>query len=147
MILGCNHSMRPGSVGHAQASTQVVRVSDAIEHQQQGRSLQLVQQFIKRASLCHGLDQCGHALVTMAASQLGQAQSIGFDQAHARLFGAGDELAHTGITPTGLEIDFHHGRGRRLQANPHCMEAKKYFVCGHKPRLSCLHSLLGQVMR
>ena len=83
----------------------------------------------------------------MAASQLGQTQTIGFNEAHACFFGARDELAHAGIAPTGLEIDLHNGIGRRLQAHPHRVEAKKYFVCGHKPRLSCLHSLLGQVMR
>ena len=129
MVLGRNHGMRTGPIGHPQASAQVVRIGDAIEHQQQRRLVtgQAVQQIVQRSHLGQRLDPRDHALVAMVATQLGQAQAVGLDQSNIRLFGALDELAHARIAAGRLEIDFDDGGGRRLEAHADGVKAVQHF--------------------
>jgi hypothetical protein len=101
MVLGGDHGVGAGAVGHPQARAQVVRVGHAVQHQQQrlGRAgfLQLLKQFIQRLDLGQHVDPGDHTLVAVAAAHLGQAQAVGFNQADAGLAGPVSELAHARI--------------------------------------------------
>ena len=102
MVLGRDHSVGASAVGHTQASPQVVRIGDTVEHQQQRRftaGLQLVQQIIQRCGLLDRLHPRGHTLMTMTARQLGDAQTVGFDQANTRLARAVKKLPHALVAP------------------------------------------------
>ena len=125
----------PAAFGHTQAGTQVVRVGYAVQHQNQrgcallGRErgiggLQLFQQFVQRMLLRQGLHARRHTLVAVAAAQFGQALTVGFDQPHTTLFGALQKLAHAGIAPVGLEMDFDNGGWRGLETHAQGMKAE-----------------------
>src|SRR5450830_1875253 len=62
-----------------------------------------------------------------AAGQLGQAQAVGLDQAHAGFAHALQELAHARITARGLEVDFDDGLGRGLEPHAHGVKAEQHF--------------------
>jgi hypothetical protein len=51
MVLGRDHGVGAGAVGDPQAGAQIVRIGDAIQHQQQRRALHSVQQVIQRMRL------------------------------------------------------------------------------------------------
>ncbi len=120
--------MRAGTVGHAQAGAQVVRIGHAVEHQQQrlldAVGLQLFEQLVERMDLRDGFHAGGHALVPVAAGELGDAQRIGFDEARSRLLRALEELAHARVAPRGLVVDLDDGLRRGLQAHAHGVEAE-----------------------
>ena len=121
--------MRPCPIGHAQTRAQVVRIGHAIQHQQQ-RDLafrQLVEVVIQGMALQQSLDPGHHALVTVAATQLGQAQTIAGDDAHAAVLGALHELAHAHIAPAGIDMQFNNGLGSSFHAHTHRMETKNHF--------------------
>jgi hypothetical protein len=73
------------------------------------------------------LDQSHHPLVSVSTGQFGQAFSVRFDHAHARVTGFVDELAHAGIAPAELVMDFNDRLGGDLETNAHGMKAKQHF--------------------
>jgi hypothetical protein len=130
MVLRGNHGMGAGAIGHAQAGAEVVRVGDAVEHQQQRRlatGLHLLEQVVERRHLRHRLHPRRHALVPVAATELGQAHAVGLDQAHTRFLDPLDELAHAGVAPGGFEIDLDDGFRRGFQPHADGVEAEKDF--------------------
>src|SRR6218665_43129 len=126
----------PGAVGEAKAGPEVVRIGDGVEHQQQGRSaacgLELFQQFVERTDRRHGLHARGHALVAMAAGQLGDAHAVSLDQAGAGRAGAFEKLAHARVAPRGLVVDLDDRFGRGLQTHAHGVKAEQDFGAGHR---------------
>jgi hypothetical protein len=140
MILGRDHRMRSRAIGHAKARAEVVRIGHAVQHQQQRLAdavcLQLLQQFVQRMHLGHGLHASGHALVAMAASQLGKAFAVGLDQPDAGRLGAVEELAHARIAARGLVVDLDDGLGRGLHAHADGVEAEENFGGRHGAQLS-----------
>ena len=86
------------------------------------------QQVIERMVLGNRRHQSHHALVTVATGQFGQALTIRFDQAHARIAGLVDELPHAGVATRDLEMDFDNGLGGDLEANAYGMKAVQHFV-------------------
>ena len=131
MVLGCDHGLRAGAVGHPQAGAQVVRIGHAVEHQQQGLGragfFELLQQLIERGDLGHGIDSRHHALVAVAAAHLGQAQAVGLDQPGTGFAGAVGELAHPGVAARGIVKNFKNRLGRGFEANTDGMETEKNF--------------------
>ena len=89
---GRDHRVRAGAVGHAQAGAEVVRVGDAVEHQQQRVALDRVERVVERMAHRHRLDARHHALVAVRAAQLVQALVVAVDDLRAGLAGALDEL-------------------------------------------------------
>ena len=78
----------------------------------------------------HGLqggDARGHALVAMAAGQLGQPQAVGFDQPDVRFLGPLEELPHPGVLAGRVGVDLDDGLGRGLQAHAHGVEPEQDF--------------------
>ena len=68
-----------------------------------------------------------NALVAVAACQLGQTHAIGFDHAHTTFSHLLHKLAHAGIAPTGIDIDFNNGLRCGFETHAHGVEAEKYF--------------------
>jgi hypothetical protein len=99
--------------------------------------LQVFEQFVERGHLRHRLHPRRHALVAMAAAELGQAQAVGLDQAHTGLLDPLDELAHAGVAPGGFEIDLDDGFRRGFQPHAHGVEAEKDFGGRHGPIIDC----------
>ena len=97
-----------------------------------------VQQVVERGDLGQGLHPRGHALVAVAAAELGQAQAVGLDQSRTGLGGALQELAHARVAARRFEIDFDDGFRRGFQAHAHGMEAVKHFGRRHRPIIDCL---------
>jgi hypothetical protein len=64
----------------------------------------------------------------MTTGQLGQALTVRFDHAHARIAGLVDELAHARIATRDLVMDFDNGLGGDLEANANGMKAEQHFV-------------------
>ena len=128
MVLGRNHGMRPSAIGHTQTSTQVVRIGHAVQHQEQRRTFNRIQQIVQGVVLRDRGDHGHHALVTMATGQFGQTLTVRFDHAHARIAGLVDELAHARIASGDLVMDFNNGLGGDLEANAHGMKAEQHFV-------------------
>ena len=78
--------MRACTIGHAQAGAKVVWIGYAIEHQQQRRPFDGVQQFIERAGQRHMLGLGHYTLMTIGTTQAIQARHIGRNQAYTRGF-------------------------------------------------------------
>ena len=140
MVFGGDHGVCARTVGHTQACAQVVGVGHAVQHQEQGRAFHGVEQVVQRVVLRHGRDHRHHALVAVATGQLGQALTVRFDHAHARVSGLVDELAHARIAARDLVMDFNNGLGGDLEANAHGMKAEQHFGRRH-PRIIVGRSL------
>ena len=124
--------MGTSTVGHTQAGSQIVRIGHAVQHQQQRRLLQVVEQIVQRTLLADLADAGHHPLVAMAATQTRQAQAIGLDQVDVRLLGALQKLPHARIAPAGIKKYLDHRLRRHFEAHANGVEAKDDFVgCGH----------------
>ena len=140
MVLGGDHGVHASAIGHAQAGAQIVGVGHAVEYQQQRRldavGLKIFQQLIERTRVLDFFHACSDALMAMRASQLGDTQGIGFDQANAGFLGTVQKLAHARIAARGLEIDFDDGLGGGLQTHADGVKAEKNFGGRHRATLS-----------
>ena len=136
MVFGRYHRVHARAIGHPQAGAQVVRIGHAVQHQNEGIDpllwrqrglgrLQVLQQFVQGMHLLQGLHPRRHALVAMAAAELGQAHAVGLDQPHARFFGFVQKLAHACVAPGGLEVDFNNRLRGGFQAYAQRVEAKQ----------------------
>ena len=133
MVLGRDHRVRTRAIGHTQTGPQVVGVGHAVQHQQQRRlvvGLQLVQQIVERSGTLERVDARRHALVAVAAGQLGNAQAVGLDHPRTSLLRPLQELAHALVTPRRIDIDLDDGLRRRLQAHADGMETEQDFGGG-----------------
>ena len=61
------------------------------------------------------------------AGQTGQAGVVAVHELDARALHTLDELAHARVAPGGVHVHLDHGRGRRLQADSHGVEAEQHF--------------------
>ena len=134
--------MHTGTVCYPQTSTQVVRIGHSIEHQNQRLSallrwqfcvgrLQVFQQFVQRMHLGERVHPRHHTLVAVAASQPCQAHTVGLEQAHTYLLHPLDKLAHAGIAPGRVNVDFNDGFGCGLHTHAHGMKAEQCFGSRH----------------
>src|SRR6218665_3666 len=73
-----------------------------------------------------------HALVAMAAGQLGDAHAVSLDQAGAGRAGAFEKLAHARVAPRGLVVDLDDRFGRGVQTHAHGVKAEQDFGAGHR---------------
>ena len=105
-----------------------MRIGHPVKHQQQRWPFHAVEQIVQRVNLGNRGHHGHHTLMTMTPSQFGQAQTIGFNQAHARITGFVDELPHAGIAARDLVVDFNNGLGGDLEANAHGMKAEQHFM-------------------
>ena len=117
--------MSIGTLGSSDNRAQVVRIGHAIQHQQQRRRLQPIQQIVQRARALQLLHARGHALMARAARQAGQAQAIGLNHARARFLHTRQKLLHAGIAPRSVHINLDHGSRRDLEPHTHGMKAKQ----------------------
>ena len=119
-----DYGVCPCPVGYTQACAEIVRVGNAVEHEQQWWLLQAVEQVIERMA---GFNRCYpryYALVPVVASKAREAQAVGLDELHLRFFGALKKLPHAGIAPRGIEEYFCHCFGGGFQVDAYGMKAK-----------------------
>ena len=120
--------MRAGAVGDAQASTEVVRVGDAVENENErrlARRLDGVERVVERMTRGQRLDARDDSLVPIRAGETAQAMRVALDDAHAACQGALDQRAHALVTPARVDMNLDH-RGRRgLEAHRHRMESEQ----------------------
>jgi len=74
--------LRAGTVGHTQASAEVMRIGDAVEQQEQWRSFDRVEQFVKIARQRELADARDHALMAAGADHRVESLVVGLDDAH-----------------------------------------------------------------
>ena len=82
--------------------------------------------FVQRPHLGHGVHTGGHTLVAMAASQLGQTQTIGLDQAHTGFVGFFQKLTHARVMALGIEMDLADGGGGGLESHRDGVKAEQH---------------------
>jgi hypothetical protein len=97
LVLGRHHRMRSGRIGDAQTGAEVVRIGDAVEHQQQGRLAQTFQHIVQRYMFCLRGDLRHHALMLSAAGQSVEPFRIGQDDAHPVSLRQFQQVAHAAV--------------------------------------------------
>ena len=131
MIARRNDGLRAGTIGHAQAGTQVVRIRHAIEYEQQGGAsagVHLVQVVVDRVLRLHRLDPRHHTLMRRPPGQLRQASCIAVHQLDARFLGTLQKAAHPAIPPLRIMVQLQDRLWGRLEPHGDGMEAKQDLV-------------------
>ena len=135
VVLRRDHRVRAGAVGHAQAGAEVVRVGDAVEHQQQRRASTASSVSSSEWLLASASTRATTPWWRERAAHLLQALVVAFDQLRAGLAGALDELAHALVAPRRVDMDLEHRARRRLQPHrPHGSRTGPALPSGHRSR-------------
>jgi hypothetical protein len=100
--------MRARTIGYAQASAEIMRVSHAIKQQQQWRPLYCVKQFGQIARERQGPRARNHALVTARANHRVKALVIRRYHADIRALRGAQQIAHATIVARCIHINFFH---------------------------------------
>src|SRR3954471_21221319 len=117
--------MRSRTVRDPQAGAEIVRVGNAVEHEEE-RVLDLFQDLIQGiGSLAH-LDARDHALVTPAAVEAVQAAGRHAHEVHLGALGHRGEVPGARIVAGFVEVDLEHRRGLGAEAREHGGEAEHH---------------------
>ncbi len=111
-VLRHDHRVRAECIGAAQACAQVVRIGDAVEHQQQRRFGQAFEDVVERLVLKRGVDLGHDTLVPVAAGHRIEALILDRVHDHACAFRALDQLARPPVAARGDHVDRAHAVGR-----------------------------------
>ncbi len=106
--------MRAGRIGDAQAGAEIVRIGDAVEHQQQRRLRQVVEHVVERDEALLRRDLRHHALMPRARRHAVESRRIDTRDAHAARLGQLDEIAGAAVMPCRRQEDLRErprGRG------------------------------------
>ena len=100
-VLRHDHRMRAERVCAAQAGAQVVRIGDAVEHEQQRRLRWMLEDIGERDVRQRGIDLGDDALMALRSRELVEAPVIDGVNAHASRFRPLDQLARPVVTTAG----------------------------------------------
>jgi hypothetical protein len=122
-ILRHHDRMRAEHVGAAQARAEVVRIGDAVEHEQQRRLGKRGEHVVDRRRHRGRVDQRHHALVLRRARELLEPCRIHRMHLAAGGAGARGELAHPRVVARIRHVQLANRIGPRPQAGGHRMKA------------------------
>ena len=106
-ILRRNHRMRTDRIGHAQAGPQIVRVLNAVEHQQESRFLQRIEHIVECDPAHFAGDAGNHALmVPIAARHAFKPLAIDRHDTHAMQLGMLQQITRPAIIAPAVDEDF-----------------------------------------
>ncbi len=95
-------------IRHTQASTQIMRILDTIEDQQEWRFLQIIQHIINGDIRFARINSGCDALMTSMARHAIQPRGIGGNNTHAAALGGLDDIFGTRILPALQQVNFQH---------------------------------------
>jgi hypothetical protein len=122
------------------ATREVVRIGDAVEHQEQGL-LDLVEQLLDRVGHAFHLHPGDHALVPAAAVEPVQALGRHADEVDLRALGRGGKVLRARVVARLVEEDLDHRGGVGAHAREHRVEAEddaRLALLGHAGTRSIL---------
>src|ERR1041384_7669987 len=117
--------MRAGAVRDPQAGAQVVRVGDAVEHEEQ-RRFHALQDFIHGIRSLLDLDAGEDALVPAAAVEAVQAAGRHAHEVYLRALGHGSQVLRAGVVAGFVEINLEYGRRIGAQPSEYGVKAEHY---------------------
>ena len=126
-ILGSDHRIHACSIRNAQARAQVVRVLDAVEHQQEGWPLHRIERVVQAVAAGRLRHACDDPLVAPVAGQAIEPLAGRGHYAHALFCGELQQVAHSpvGALAGGMQFDDglrplaqQHGQRMEPEDNP-----------------------------
>jgi hypothetical protein len=108
--------MHARRIGHTQAGAKIMRISNAVQHQQQRRFVQHIQHIVDAVREHHNLDLGNNTLVTSAIAHSIQACVIHLQDPHLVQLGQLKQILQTCILALRRYIQLNHTIGVLPQA-------------------------------
>ena len=122
-ILRRHHGLSTRRVRHAQAGAEIVRIGDAIQHEQQGGTREGLHDIVERQVALGRRDAGNYPLMPHTARQAFQPRGIGGDDAHTRRACQSQQIPHPLVLAVSSDVDVLERFRRTTQSGRYGVEA------------------------